>query len=181
MSFPNPDERINEFFERLHTGIPPQNAIREGTIRELAMAFWRVEVCNQMEASFFSAIVAAERAIPESASMAKEFDENILLGLAVERDCAGPNGLNKILRYQTSAHKQLIAAEENFNRLMERIRFENSLRKTNPIAAPVNQPAPAEQAQPQAQPARNAQCTCGSGLKYKRCCGAAPVVARAAA
>jgi uncharacterized protein YecA (UPF0149 family) len=32
--------------------------------------------------------------------------------------------------------------------------------------------APAEEA---ARPSRNAPCPCGSGLKYKRCCGARPV------
>lgn len=46
-----------------------------------------------------------------------------------------------------------------------------------------SEPAPALQPAPAAQIARNAPCPCGSGDKYKRCCGrhAAPVLGNSAA
>ncbi len=44
--------------------------------------------------------------------------------------------------------------------LIQRMRFDARTKKTRPVAAP-------------SPPSLNAACQCGSGKKYKRCCGAA--------
>ncbi len=68
------------------------------------------------------------------------------------------------------AHRDPFA--ERFNRLQERKRDEQRDEQTTE-AAPAAQPAQSDRVA-----GRNDPCPCGSGRKYKKCCGKAGGVAR---
>jgi SEC-C motif-containing protein len=174
---PDQREHINRCVEELHAGFPRQCAAFEDVISELAIATWRRELCRQLEASFFSNAVASEMENPESAALVEKFGEDILLGRAMTRDAEGPNVFTKLMRYQSRVAKDLDRAREAYARVIEVIH--NRIRKAKPISGPkAATPLPETCVSPAEAP-RNAPCPCGSGQKYKRCCGAAaPEVVR---
>ena len=162
---------INRYIEDMHAGFPPQCPAFEEAIRRFAIATWRWEVYLQLESSFYSSGVAAEMQIPESAALAEQFGENILLGLAVTRDCGGPNVFGKLSRYESRLNKELDRAREAYLRVSEAIQSQNH--RAEPIPQPQAAAPLPEAPESPAQTPRNAPCPCGSGQKYKRCCGVA--------
>jgi uncharacterized protein YecA (UPF0149 family) len=167
--------RIEHFFEDLHAGIPAQSAAREFVIRQFAIAMWRSEICCGMEASFLNSAVADEAANPESAALTGESGKNNLLGRALRRDSEGPKVLPKILRYLSLVMKELHSASDAYQELIYLIAHQKT--KTKPTSIPkaeAPQPetaAPPESPESPVQTPRNAACPCGSGQKFKRCCG----------
>jgi SEC-C motif len=112
--------------------------------------------------------IADERANPESAALVEVYGEDILLGHALRHDAAGPNVFSKLMRYESRVMKELRRASYAYDRLMQITAAE----KANPISrqkVEARQPAPPETSP---QSPRNAPCPCGSGMKFKRCCGA---------
>jgi preprotein translocase subunit SecA len=65
-----------------------------------------------------------------------------------------------------------------FDRFTKRYERQRERKKLNsPVVDPDAPPipdAPVEQAHAEQAPARNDPCPCGSGKKYKKCCGKAP-------
>ena len=176
---PEQRELIDQCVEQMHAGIPPQCAAFEHVIREFAIATWRMELCHQLEASFFSSAAAAEMQNPESAALVEKLGENIILGLVLTHDAEGPNVFAKLLRYQASATKELNRTREAYARIVEDIDTRNY--RTKPIPKPKAAAPPPEPGETPADTPRNAPCPCGSKQKYKRCCGAvAPEVVRQA-
>ena len=171
---PEQSARINEFIEAMHAGFPQQCIQFEEVIREFCIAKWRTEIYNEMEASFFSSIVADELENPESAALVGQTGENQIFARALRRDSEGPKVFAKILRYGSSVMRDFRIAEAAFNRIIEVI--QNRKQATQDLknkAKPISQPLAATP--------RNAPCPCGSGEKYKRCCGVdAPAVLCAA-
>jgi hypothetical protein len=167
--FPTPDAlaprdqpRIQQLFYALRSGFPQLPAGREFVIRQYAIAMWRSENCLNLESSFFASALEAEAAQPKSAILVESFGPNILQIRAMTRDAEGPNIFGKILRYQSRIAKDLNDAQEAYQQLLDCLR-------TCPTA-PVERSAQHSAQQPDQTP-RNAQCSCGSGLKFKRCCG----------
>jgi uncharacterized protein YecA (UPF0149 family) len=176
--------RIEELFEALHKGIPELHATYEFQIRQYAIAMWRSEQYFLMESSFLNSAVHDELAKPETARLVAEHGDKLVLGRAMRSDAEGANVFPRILRYEARVMKELHSAREVYEQLMQMAAM-NKLRK-----ATVQEPAPAEeQPDPTAEPAeapgqtpRNAPCPCGSGTKFKRCCGKdAPAVLHEAA
>ena len=172
---PTASDRVNQFVEELHEGLSIQCAAFEDIIRQYAIAKWRSELFHEMEASFFSSALADERANPESASMVELHGDGILLGRALRHDAEGPNVFSKLMRYESRVSKELRRASESYQDLLRFIANRNDIAK--PISGPraVNPQPPSPEAPPQTP--RNAPCPCGSGDKFKRCCGdGAPAV-----
>jgi SEC-C motif len=166
---PADKSRITQFVLELHEGFPEQNPDDEDIIGQYAIAKWRNELCFRMESAFFAATVAEERAKPESAALIEQYGEDILLGKALCHDAAGPNVFSKITRYEARITKELQRASDAFNRLLNMIATEDV--RANPISQPKAPPARPSTPETPAQTPRNAPCPCGSGEKFKRCCG----------
>ena len=168
---PAESARVNEFIEELHEGFPEQSTAFEDIVRGYAIAKWRSELFFRMEASFYEAGVEYER------MMDPETSEDLLLGRALRRDAEGPNVLSKLIRYETRVSKELRLASDAYLQLIQII----ADNKAKPIFSPKAASPPSEAPQPNAQTPRNAPCPCGSGQKFKRCCGeGAPAVLCAA-
>ncbi len=170
---PEAADRVNELIARLRAAIPRHCDDQYDVVREYALAIWRNEIFRKMETSFFEAAVAVETERPESVALVETYGENILWGRALVHDAEGPNVLTKLMRYETRIKKELKSADEAYRNLVETAQISSLLEETiapnkaNPIAVP--KPAP-EASHPQQTP-RNAPCPCGSGEKFKRCCG----------
>jgi SEC-C motif len=156
----------------MYAGLTDQSPVREDIIREYAIAKWRSELFYKMESSCLTSAVADERANPESAALIEQYGEDILLGHALRHDAAGPNVFSKLMRYGARVKKDLISARDAYIRLLDQIELERNNAK--PISSP-------KAAAPPDQTPRNAFCPCGSGEKFKRCCGeGSPAVLHAA-
>ncbi len=175
---PEQSERINQLLEELHLGFPQQCPAMEEIILRYALAKWRSDLYLEMEASFFSAAVVKELQNPETAALAEENGGNIVLGLALQHDSEGPRVFAKLLRYGSQVTRELNRTSDAYDAVVELL--EPSEYKTKPIPPPrADHPRSEtpEQSEPDVQTPRNAPCPCGSGAKYKRCCGiAAPAV-----
>ena len=170
---PADSARINLFIDELHAGFPEQTTFYEDIIRQYAIAKWRSELFFRMEASFWESAVAYERAQPESAELIEQYGDDILLGQAIRRDAAGPNAHSKLMRYAARVAKDLHLASDSYNLILPTISFAEA----KPISSTKLESAPAD---PMQTP-RNAPCPCGSGMKFKQCCGhGAPAVLCAA-
>ena len=159
--------RVNNFIDELSAGFRVQNPGFSDVIRQYAIAKWRSELFYRMEASVLESAIADERANPDSAALIEQYGEDILLGHAIRHDAAGPNAFSKLMRYESRVMKELGRARDVYHKLLEIVAAENA----KPIPAPkaVNaQPAPPETSP---ETPRNAPCPCGSGQKFKRCCG----------
>ena len=171
--------RVTGFIEEMHAGLQEQSPVREDIIREYAIAKWRVELFYRMESSFFASAIADERADPESAALIQEYGEDILMGRALRHDAAGPNVFSKLMRYAAIVKKDLRSANNAYIQLLDQIELERANAK--PISGPKVASPQSETPEAPAQTPRNATCPCGSGNKFKRCCGiAAPAVLHAA-
>ena len=146
--------RIGQIVEQLNAPIAEITAAHEEVIRQYAIAKWRSERYYAMEAAFFVSALADEREKPESAALVEKYGEDVLLGHALRHDAAGPNTLTKLMRYESRIKKELALAKAAYDQLPQQ---EAPLEKAKPIASP--------------QTSRNAPCPCGSGQKFKRCCG----------
>ena len=175
---PEQSGRINLFVEELHIGFPQQSAAVEEIIRCYAIAKWRTELFLEMEASFLSAAVIKELLNPESAALIEENGDNIILGLALQRDGEGPKVFAKLQRYDSRVSKELHRACDSYYAIVKMLeQAENNAKPIPRPQAATPPPETSEAPEPSAQTPRNAPCPCGSGQKFKRCCGiAAPAV-----
>ena len=162
---PEHSARVDEYLELFHEGFPQQCDLYEYIIHQFAVANWRQENYYRMESAFFNAAVHQETQDPQSASRCEGADVTTILGYALIRDCKGPNVLAKLLRYKSQVSKELELARNAYGQVMGDITEEKN--RAKPILPPQPEPALAEEP----QPPRNAPCPCGSGIKYKRCCG----------
>ena len=171
--------RIGLFIEEMHAGLPEQCPVREDIIRQYAIAKWRNELFFRMESSFFTSAIADERAKPESAGLIEQHGEDVLLGYALRNDAAGPNVFTKLMRYGAGVKKELRGASDAYLRLLDQLELERN--RANPISQAKTASPQQETPETPGQTPRNAPCPCGSGIKFKRCCGAgAPAVLCAA-
>ncbi len=164
---PDARDRMNQFIEEMHRGFPQQCPQFEDVIRQYAIAKWRSELFYAMEASFINAALADEVADNESKPPAERPRESTVFGRAMRRDAEGPNVFSKLLRFESRVFKELERAKTAFLAVIQAI--------TNLQSNPKQMAKPRAEAQQTAAPEtpRNAPCPCGSGVKFKRCCGVA--------
>jgi len=92
----------------------------------------------------------------------------------------GMAGRDPLIEYQSEAYEMFLSMLESIKEEFSRYVFHAQLVEAEREPAPVNyiesgpsdEPASAGRRQADKTP-RNAPCPCGSGLKYKKCCGAA--------
>ncbi len=178
--------RIDRLVEDLRAGIPADNPTFEHVVRQYATALWRTGLCDDMEASFLNSAIAEELKDPKSAARAEQTGARSLLGDAIRHDLEGAKVFPTILRYQAQVSRELKRAKETYEKLLYFLASRKT--KPKPISSPkADAPQPESPAQAtqtsetQHQTPRNAPCPCGSGVKFKRCCGeGAPAVLSAA-
>ena len=173
---PEHSARVDEYLDMLHEGFPQQCDLYEHFIREFAIAHWRKEHYAGLESSFFAAALHQERQDPESpARVGEGADDNTVSGYALMRDCKGPNVLAKLLRYAAKVDKELDRTQKAYAEVLGAVNTERNAGRNKAKPIPQPQPEPAQPEEPQTP--RNSPCPCGSGVKYKRCCGVgAPAV-----
>ena len=132
-------------------------------VREMANAEWRLRrVRRHME-------IAINGKIAELQAQNPDADVLLLQAQAMDTLAAESNSYKLLLRYETKFENQYNRAQRDwyaYTKLM------------NPVGIALNTKVPAvvktanwvRSAEPGATP-RNAPCPCGSGEKYKRCCG----------
>ena len=142
----------------LERELAPVGTLENTLVEEIRRATWRLRRCGQVEASL----------------LLRLNDNPTYINDPMEAfDRSAHKVQNSVDRARSQAHRLLHKSTAELRKLQtERM-------KQNAIAQPIAvtpAPAPAElgshcktvKAPP--QPARNAQCPCGSGQKYKRCC-----------
>ena len=169
-------EEYNHLRDSLTAQLSPCSPLEEALTREIVSAQWRLERCAQIEANL------------------TEAPELTPTGIAIERARASASrtfwrALRELRRIQTdqTARRMTVGDSEavltglvhpgeavHAARIWEdyirtlRSNITNDL-KTKEEAA--DQTSAQNEANPTPEHPRNAPCTCGSGLKYKRCCG----------
>ena len=158
---PGEDHLYSELGESLHADLTPQGPLELNLVEEIRRAMWRLRRCGEVESHL---------AIGLDDGRGYIFDPMETANLAAEK-----------------VQKSVDRARAQAHRLLHKCTFElrklqSERKKSSPFAATPGSFCKTEihpvQAPPQTP--RNAECSCGSGLKYKRCCGKdAPAVLHA--
>jgi hypothetical protein len=157
----------------LMTQLSPEGVLEETFAAEIMGAHWRLRRCRLVEASF-----AGRAALDPMVDDLTEKEQN-----SVDRARAqAHNILRRSIAELRKLQKQRLEVHEDdslaaLQSLIDKI-DQSSFCKSE--LQPVAQPSGCE-IDTESNP-RNALCPCGSGTKYKRCCGktAPPVLSRAA-
>ncbi len=170
--------------EELH----PIGLIEETLAAEVIHAAWRLQRCSHVEAGLSHQPLdpmedfAADR-IQNSVDRARDQSQRHLLRLIAElrRHQNGRKADDESLPENLSSSVDLARAQMVFRKLHGLADFESMIMAaTAPPIRPKSEITKQTQS-PEATP-RNAACPCGSGVKYKRCCGQnAPAVLQNAA
>lgn len=174
----NPEEYEDLLFEIEFSFPTGGHYALERAVREMANAEWRLRrVRRHMELALNNKIAALESQDPAAAPLelqARAFEllvnESNSFKLLLRYETKFENQYSRAQREWTACYKLLNPVETMYAALARQA--PNWLRSAKPAQAPPPEPA--------AIP-RNSLCPCGSGQKYKRCCGrtAAPVLANA--
>ena len=172
--------------EELTNHFTPDDLTEERQVREMADAEWRLRRVRLYQQARLTC------KIQELAPLHPGADPITLQALAFDAIHRESSGFAQLLRYETKFERQYNAAYNqwsNYQKDQDRIQHRDAetalltflappRHTPNPEPAPPVLPdEPNSDAAPAPETARNAPCPCGSGLKYKRCCGkAAPVV-----
>jgi len=150
-------------------------------VAELALADFRRDRVRMMEAGFFAERMAQIRKkenLPEK--MATEQEWRLYARVLIEDAESGRSVLNRLHKWERAYTRDI---DKLTSLLIEVYRLRKMLRaKTNPIPSQTQTAEPVADDSPEAPPdpgpapaaqpiARGARCPCGSGQKYKRCCG----------
>ena len=195
---PEEEEEYAQTLIKLMDELTPENSVEQTFATEIMGATWRLRRCRLVEESFsFLDDLTVDPMIDErTEKQQKSVDRaQAQSHLILRRSLDELRKLQKVrtIHEQLADHKDLKPAPQqsepnagppNMDALMalaehqlaQRYRESGLSSFCNPAA-----PAPATSPRPTQIP-RNAQCPCGSGTKYKRCCGkdAPPVLNKAA-
>ena len=168
---PGEEEEYAETLTSLIAELAPQGIIEETFTAEIVGATWRLRRCRMVEQSLSEGAtldpMVDDQAEKKQTSVdrARAQSHNILR-----------RSLAELRKLQTE--RTLREQAEEWRQTDEEEIEENSFCKPAPQTVP--QPSACEK--PAEQTPRNALCPCGSGTKYKRCCGkdAPPVLNLAA-
>jgi len=164
----------------------PTDAEQSRWVAELALADFRRDRVRMMEAGFFAERIAQLRKaenLPETLSFEQE--ARLHARILMEDAEGGRSVLTRLHKWERAFTRDFEKTTEMLNKILEIRRMRRALEKrakTNPISTeaqsmeevaeslppPPPEPGPAPAPKPIA---RGARCPCGSGQKYKRCCG----------
>jgi preprotein translocase subunit SecA len=178
------EEEYAETLTSVIADLAPQDIVEETFAAEIVGATWRLRRCRMVEHSL-SAGAALDPMVDDlaekkqiSVDRARAQSHNILRRSLAE--------LRKLQTERTLREQAAEQRKQNELDLMEALLEEineDSIDE-NSFCKPAPQPVPQAPAceKPAEQTPRNAPCPCGSGTKYKRCCGkdAPPVLDLAA-
>jgi len=155
---PNEESDYAKLQADLERELTPVGTLENTLVEEIRRATWRLRRCGQVEAGL----------------LLRLNDNPIFIMDPMETNEGGTLRIqNSVDRARSQAHRLLHKSTAELRKL------QSERMKQNAIAQPIavtTAPAPAELGSPcktvkvPPQPARNAQCPCGSGQKYKRCC-----------
>ncbi|HVW09655.1 MAG TPA: SEC-C metal-binding domain-containing protein [Bryobacteraceae bacterium] len=156
-SFIRPGEQrdYNELRAELHRRFAPADVLEQSLVDEVHRAMWRLRRCARIEAEL-SPVFVGDTAIHDPMEAIGEVSERIQI--AVDRPRAQAH---RILHRCTAELRKLQSGRDAQSSEPEETQ--------RPEAAP--RPEITKQSQFDPPTARNAECPCGSGEKYKRCCG----------
>jgi len=150
----SPTERaqFDEIFNHFAARYPQPDA--EPALHDLALAWFRRERVRTMEAAFF------DIQIEHLSQQFPDRNHSQLLALVLMGDGLKQDAIAKLNRWDRAFTRDIDRALKTLKELAETTKPEpqRKIAETKPIPAP--------------QPALNSPCPCGSGLKFKRCCGA---------
>jgi hypothetical protein len=134
--------------ELLHR-FTPEDVLESALVDEIHRALWRLRRCARIEAEL-SPLFAGDQAIHDPMEATGEPVEKVQL---------------TIDRARAQAHRILHRCTAELRKL----KLERTTQPPQPEEVPLVEMTKRTQFQPAT--ARNAECPCGSGQKYKRCCG----------
>jgi hypothetical protein len=154
------DQLCNAFWRDLN----PQDALEQTFVTAIVGATWRMRRCSLVESE-----------------LATIFSHDPMLPHNSNDDEAGQRTQTSVDRARAQAFSILRRATTELRRLKADRAKAPKLMRSQPVI-PFSSPSLGLNCNPPAPTPRNASCPCGSGDKYKRCCGkqAAPVLGRAA-
>jgi hypothetical protein len=192
------DEEYAQTFSALMAEIAPDGILEQTFATEIMGATWRLRRCGILEFDLARATDPApdaQTAIQKSIDRARSQSHNILRRSLIEirklqterqtRVLMIPGGVGSpdlgiadTRKAVKTAALSLLAAEDRKNAAAQNSSF---CKPANSAPITPAKPTSSSFCNPPATP-RNAQCPCGSGVKYKRCCGKnAPPVLNVAA
>ena len=198
--FIRPDEQstYTEFAQALHADLAPVGMLELNLADEIRRAMWRLRRCGQIEENF-SGTMEDPMQQEETARLQLSVDRARSLSHRLLHKCTAElRNLQTERIYRNEYFKKgadlaffgicdVGAVQKNFVSQRAHEQKQAGTATMNALFAhPLTaQPFPAPESQSSfctgAQTPRNAQCPCGSGAKYKRCCGSnAPAVLHAA-
>jgi hypothetical protein len=154
---PNEHQEHEDLKAALHAELSPRGATEEILFNEIVSAVWRLRRCAKVE-SHLANYLAAERG-----------DGYILDAMEACGDISE--------KIQKSVDRARAQSHRLFHKCRAELQKLQSQRSEHEVITPLTKQTQSEQE----ETPRNAQCPCGSGQKYKRCCGrSAPAVLKAA-
>ncbi len=189
--FVQPDEHdiYNQFCAAYETDLSPVGAIEQTLAAEILHAAWRLRRCSILEAtgeynqdSVERARANAHRIFARCMNELRKIQTERYIRLNSDTDASGLANSQAISQAVHGAAKAAREAAEAalFGRVTAVRRRPTEVHEPR---APANFAKQSQSAPPDAiQTPRGAPCSCGSGIKFKRCCGkdAPPVLCRAA-
>jgi len=159
----------------------PADAEQSRWVAELALADFRRDRVRMMETGFLAERLAQLRKkenLPETLSFEQE--ARLHARILMEDAEGGRSVLNRLHKWERAFTRDIDKTTEMLRKVLEIRRMRRAI--TKPISTeaqtmeevaeslpdPPSEPAPGPAARPIA---RGARCPCGSGQKYKRCCG----------
>ncbi len=141
---------------------------------EVALLTYRLDRTRRLQFAFFSEGIRAlceREGIPEPQDPAQR---SVLEVRLLQEDRLGPRVMDKLESAERFFVKQLAPAWHNYRAKVDYLQVTGQLAedRIQPPAELGSFSQPCEHAGPPAvSPARNAPCPCGSGEKFKNCCG----------
>lgn len=141
----------------LHTRFAPADVLEESLVDEIHRAAWRLRRCARIEAEL-SPLFAGDDVIRDPMEAIGEPAEKIQLAIDRARAQA-----HRILHRSTAELRKLQSERTTQPPQPEEVSRLEMTKRTQSDSQKRTHFEPAT--------ARNAECPCGSGQKYKRCCG----------
>ena len=166
---PEDKQQVEETLEHYREQFPQPEA--EAHLHELALAWFRRDRVRAMQEGFLDIQIRLTHDQLAGAHMARE---HVLAGILMG-DATGKRLLDKLHRWDR-------AYSRDVDRALKSLKALPQPEPTEPAIEPFEKTAgtkPVPTCSP-IKPTLNGRCPCGSGLKYKRCCGALgrkPVIA----
>ena len=163
-------ERFEDYRSHYADIYQPAGAEDSRWVAELALADFRRDRVRMMEAGFFAERIAQLRKtenLPEKLTFEQE--ARLHARILIEDAEGGRSVLNRLHKWERAFARDI---EKLTDRLFQLVLLRRQQQaKTNPIPSQVPSNEEVAETMPAGPIARGGPCPCGSGQKYKRCCG----------